>query len=197
MYCYTPDQGNRIYRRLERIQSFDPLAGVWKDDILPEKYEQLSEEEVSEFMTALETARKAHKGQTDKAGKDYISHPVMVSSLTRGSFAAVTAALLHDVVEDTPLTLKDLKNLGMSERELACVDTMTHRPQEPRKDYIERIAKNYDAVCVKLADLSHNSDLSRIDHPAEKDYQRVERYREEYRYLSAIRQKMEEKGETE
>ena len=193
MYCYDPGNGCAIYRTEPENQKLDPLAGAWIAAPLPPQYEIIPDEEAQMYLCALETARRAHKGQTDKAGKDYISHPVKVSSLTRGSFAAVTGALLHDVIEDTEVTYEDLKNLGMSERVLACVEAMTHRENETREDYIARIAKNYDAVCVKLADLTHNSDLSRIAEPRQKDYRRVERYRREYEYLSSVRRDMEER----
>lgn len=190
MYCYEQINGS-LYRTQPKEQKLDALAGMWTDAQIPSAAQRLSDEEAQMYLTALETARRAHKGQTDKAGKDYLSHPVTVSALTRGSFAAVTAALLHDVVEDTPVTLEDLRSLGMSEKVLACVDSLTHRQDERREEYIARIAKNYDAVCVKLADLTHNSDLSRIAHPSEKDFQRVRRYQKEYEYLSSVRKQME------
>ena len=93
------------------------------------------------------------------------------------------AALLHDVVEDTPVTLEDLANAGFSGRVLHAVCCLTHKYGETREAYISRIAEDPLAVRVKLADLAHNSDLSRMPAPSAKDYARAERYAKEAAFL--------------
>lgn len=131
-------------------------------------------------------ARVAHCGQVDKAGKPYIGHPTAVASMVN-SEAEKTVALLHDVVEDTNVTLNCLRVLGFPEDIVVAVDAITRRPGELRQDYLNRVAANEIATKVKIADLIHNSDLSRISEtrPLEqKDYERSWRYFQEIGFLS-------------
>ena len=131
---------------------------------------------------ALGLAAAAHKGQVDKAGEDYIKHPIAVAERL-DTEDEQTAALLHDIVEDTPVTLEDLANAGFSGRVLHAVCCLTHKYGETREAYISRIAEDPLAVRVKLADLAHNSDLSRMPAPSAKDYARAERYAKEAAFL--------------
>ena len=124
-------------------------------------------------------AAAAHKGQVDKAGEDYIKHPIAVAEQLYTEDEQ-TAALLHDIVEDT---LEDLANAGFSGRVLHVVCCLTHKYGETREAYISRIAEDPLAVRVKLADLAHNSDLSRMPAPSAKDYARAERYAKEAAFL--------------
>lgn len=142
---------------------------------------------------ALRLATEAHRGQVDKAGRDYINHPVAVAERL-DTAEAQTAALLHDVVEDTAVTLNDLRSEGFSERVVSAVEHLTHREGEPREDYIARIAENPLAVTVKLADLAHNSDLGRLPEVSEKDLQRVERYKRETELLTRVKAELLSKG---
>ena len=138
--------------------------------------------ESESVLKALRLATAAHSGQVDKAGEDYIKHPITVAESV-STEEAQTAALLHDVVEDTGLTLDDLRQAGFSEGILCAVDALTHREGESREAYITRLAKKPLAVTVKLADLRHNSDLSRLTSPTETDYMRVARYKGEIELL--------------
>ena len=131
---------------------------------------------------ALETATKAHKGQVDKAGKDYITHPIAVAEKV-DTDAEKAVAYLHDVVEETDITLDNLKEMGFPDEIVAAVDCLTKRDGVPLSDYLLRVKGNALARTVKLADLAHNSDISRIPHPTEKDFRRVERYHREAAYL--------------
>lgn len=131
---------------------------------------------------ALALAAEAHAGQKDKAGQDYILHPIHVA-MSLETEEAQTVALLHDVVEDTPVTLADLRTRGFSEAVLQAVDCLTHREGETRSAYLKRIAANPLAIRVKLADLAHNSDLRRIPAPTERDIARAARYQEEMAQL--------------
>ena len=115
---------------------------------------------------SIEIMRKAHEGQIDKSGRPYYLHPLRVAMrLASGTADERHAALLHDVVEDTTLTLQDLRALGYSERVLELVDILTRRKPagESHREYLERIVASGDraALRVKLADLYDNMSLAR------------------------------------
>ena len=88
-----------------------------------------------------------------------------------------TAALLHDVVEDTDVTFEDLAEMGFTPEVIRIVRLLTHDPEVPYMDYVRRIKEDPQAVKVKLSDLRHNSDLTRIDHVAQRDLDRVKKYK--------------------
>ena len=125
---------------------------------------------------ALKLCFEAHKNQTDKSGMPYVFHPFhLAEQMTDENTTAV--ALLHDIVEDTPITLEDLRAYGFPEEVVAAVALMTHADGVPYLEYVENIKKNEIARAVKLADLRHNSDLTRISAPTEKDLARREKYK--------------------
>lgn len=128
------------------------------------------------IRTALRIAMSAHKNQVDKAGKPYILHPLSVASGVESDDAYV-AALLHDVIEDSEYTADDLLDAGIPERIVEALLLLTHDKSEPYFDYVRRIKKNPIAREVKLSDLSHNMDLSRLPVVTEKDLERVEKYK--------------------
>ena len=121
-------------------------------------------------------ADRAHKGQVDKAGEPYILHPLYVMSKMHTEEEAIVA-ILHDVIEDTACTLDDLRKAGFSENVLESLRLLTHDPKAQYMNYIMKIKDNPIARNVKIADLKHNMDLTRIPHPAKKDYERVEKYK--------------------
>jgi (p)ppGpp synthase/HD superfamily hydrolase len=125
---------------------------------------------------AIVLAAQYHDGQTDKGGKPYILHPIRLM-LRASTEKEQIAALLHDIVEDTPLTLEDLRKEGFNERIIEAIDCLTRRPTETYEQFIERIQGNDLARRVKILDLEDNCDLSRISHPDENDYRRLEKYR--------------------
>lgn len=125
---------------------------------------------------ALEIAWKAHEGQTDKAGKPYIQHPLAVASRMETE-EEIAIALLHDVVEDTEVTFEDLEQAGFPQRVLEALRLLTHDPAEDYFTYIERVKGNPLARKVKLADLAHNSQTDRLPEITEKDRERLEKYR--------------------
>ena len=129
-------------------------------------------------------ATGAHNGQVDKGGQSYIEHPKAVVSFVETEDEK-TVAWLHDVVEDTDVELIDLVLIGFPLRIVNAVDAITHRKGEDRRVYLNRVANDPIAVRVKLADLMHNSDLTRIKNRLleQKDYDRVERYKQEIKYL--------------
>lgn len=132
---------------------------------------------MSTLNRAIAIAAKAHDGQVDKAGAPYILHPLRVMLNVEGE-SARTVAVLHDVVEDSDVTLEDLAKEGFSEEVLAAVEAVTARPGETRIEGAYRAAANPIARAVKLADNADNSNLSRIANPGAKDYARLEQYKE-------------------
>lgn len=125
---------------------------------------------------------EAHKEQRDKSGLPYVFHPFHLAEQMEDETTTLVA-LLHDVVEDTDYTLDDLRRMGFSQEVCEAVDLMTHREGVPYMDYVRRIKTNPVAVKVKLADLRHNSDMTRMEAPTERDLQRAEKYREAMRLL--------------
>lgn len=109
---------------------------------------------------AMQIAYKAHHGQFDKSGIPYIYHPIHLAEQMTDEYTTCTA-LLHDVVEDTCVTLEDLKEIFPPEVTDA-VSLMTHNPSVPYMEYVKTIKQNPVARAVKIADLIHNSDTTRI-----------------------------------
>lgn len=135
---------------------------------------------------ALRLATTAHKGQTDKGGTDYIKHPIAVAECFDDEEGQIVA-LLHDTIEDTEITVENLRAEGFSDAILNAICCLTKKKDESRDDYLQRVAENSLATKVKIADLAHNSDLSRITFPTEKDFARVEKYTKEVAFLKATR----------
>jgi (p)ppGpp synthase/HD superfamily hydrolase len=132
---------------------------------------------------ARQIAIKTHQGQLDKADQPYITHPEFVASQVTGD-EAKAVAWLHDVVEDTSVTFEDLRAAGLSEAVIAGVDAITKREGEDYETYLERVAANPLAKAVKLADLTHNMDTSRLKMITEKTRERLEKYRIAFAKLS-------------
>ena len=111
---------------------------------------------------ALQLCFQAHRDQTDKSGMPYVFHPFHLAEQMTTEDTTVTA-LLHDVVEDTHYTFEDLRQLGFAPQVLEALQLLTHDDRIPYPDYVRALKKNPIARAVKLADLRHNSDLSRLD----------------------------------
>ena len=131
---------------------------------------------------ALRLAYEAHQGQFDKSGVPYVFHPLHLAEQMPDE-ESIVAALLHDVEEDTDYSLEDLKSMGFPPKALEAVALLTHTGEEPYLRYVARIKENPIAKRVKLADLRHNSDLSRIRQVTERDRDRVEKYAAAIRLL--------------
>ena len=132
---------------------------------------------------AHEVAKKAHFGQTDRAGIDYIKHPETVASfVTTDEEKAV--AYLHDVIEDTTLTLLDLKKEDFSKNIIEAVDILTKKKGQDYQSYLNLVKTNELARVVKLADLRHNSDLTRLPLITEKDLERNKKYSSAITFLN-------------
>jgi (p)ppGpp synthase/HD superfamily hydrolase len=124
---------------------------------------------------AIALAAAAHAGQRDKGGEPYILHPLRVMLRLRDDDARIVA-VLHDVLEDTPLTRAALEAEGFSAPILDALDALTKRPGETRMQAAARAAVVPLARRVKLADNAENSDLSRIPAPTARDHARLEEY---------------------
>lgn len=131
----------------------------------------------SQESLARAIAEKAHADQVDKAGEPYIGHPAHVAASVEGD-KAKAVAWLHDVVEDTSTTFDDLRAAGVDDEVLVALELLTHDKSAPYMEYVAAIKKNDLARTVKLADLAHNSDLSRLPEVTEADLRRVEKYRQ-------------------
>ncbi len=139
---------------------------------------------MSRYDLALQIATQAHDGQKDKAGKDYIEHPVYVASKFSNEELKIVA-ILHDVLEDTYVSLADLEKYGFSKSILKAVDVITRKPNQRYKDYIALVKRDPLASSVKIEDIKHNMDLSRIPKPNRKDISRVNKYKKSLRFLAS------------
>jgi (p)ppGpp synthase/HD superfamily hydrolase len=138
---------------------------------------------------AIAFAVKAHDGmRRKKSDAPYILHPmeaaVIVGTMTDDQ-NLIAAAALHDVVEDSHFTLKELAYCGFSEEIVEAVDAITKRKEQSYEDYLVQVRANPLARKVKIADLVHNSDLSRLNVVKEEDLKRVKKYQEALIFLEA------------
>lgn len=125
---------------------------------------------------AMKLCYEAHKDQVDKTGVPYVFHPFHVAEQMT-SEASTIVALLHDVVEDTDYTLDDIAAAGFGKEIVEAVALMTHEDDVPYLDYVAKLKDNPIARAVKLADLAHNSDQSRLGEIDEETRQRLEKYK--------------------
>ena len=131
---------------------------------------------------AMKLCFEAHKEQLDKSGLPYVFHPFHLAEQMQTE-DAVTVALLHDVAEDTDLSLEDLSAMGFGEEVMAALRLLTHQEGVDYMDYVRAIRANPIARAVKRADLMHNSDLSRLEVIDEKALSRRTKYQEALKLL--------------
>lgn len=132
---------------------------------------------------AMKIAYEAHKEQIDKSGITYIYHPIHLVEQMDDEISTCVA-LLHDVVEDTSITFQDLSEYGIKDEIIDVLKLLTHNDDIPYMDYIRNIKNNVTATKVKLADLRHNSDLTRLEVIDEKTENRIKKYTEAIKLLS-------------
>ena len=132
---------------------------------------------------AKSIALDAHANQIDKAGVPYWHHPQFVADHVKTP-EEKAVAWLHDVVEDTDWTFEGLLAEGICPEVVEGVKAITKREGEAYETYLDRVKVNPFAKAVRLADLAHNMDLSRIAQPTEKDFARIEKYRWAVDYLT-------------
>src|SRR6476469_64416 len=136
------------------------------------------------LQRAIAIAAKAHEGQVDKAGNPYLDHPLAVMENVN-SLEQKIVAVLHDAVEDSELTLEQLRSEGFPEVIVSAIEAITKIEGEAYAAYLERVIANPIALRVKIADVTHNLDIRRIAHPTEADFQRIAKYKKVVSQLRA------------
>ena len=139
---------------------------------------------MSTLERAIQIATEAHKGQLDKAGRDYIGHPLRVMAMGKTEDEKIVG-VLHDVIEDTGWTFEMLEAEGFSREvieALRCVTKLSEN--ENYDDFIERVRKNPLAVAVKINDLTDNMDIRRLPYLSDKDVKRLKKYLKAYKKLT-------------
>ena len=134
---------------------------------------------------AIKLMYEVHKNQVDKAGLPYVLHPIHVAEEMPDETTTIVA-LLHDVVEDSNITFETLIKLGFNEEVIESLKLLTHNDNVDYFEYIKTVGTNPISTKVKLADLKHNSDLSRLDKVTEEDLLRVEKYKKCIDYLEKV-----------
>lgn len=132
---------------------------------------------------AMKLCFEAHKEQVDKSGLPYVFHPFHVAEQMTDEITTAIA-LLHDVVEDTDYTLQDLIDMGFPREVTDALALLTHEEGVPYLEYVAGIKADPAARAVKLADLAHNSDSTRLDSVDEKALERIEKYRKAIEILT-------------
>lgn len=161
---------------LDKLDSVDNKADYIRQLILNENSKSNKFLYTDMTKRALALAYKYHHGQVDKAGMPYIFHPFIVATQMNDEITT-TIALLHDMIEDTDITLYELKELFPNEVTDA-LDLLTYKHDCNYLEYISKIKENENARLVKLADLKHNSDLTRLPKITEKDQERYKKYQQ-------------------
>ena len=124
---------------------------------------------------ALKVSFEAHKDQVDHSGTPYVYHPYhLAEQMTDETTTCI--ALLHEVVEDTDITLAQLREMGFPDIVVEAVGVLTREHSVPYQEYIKRVKSNPLARIVKLADLEHNSDMSRLQEIDERSKSLAKRY---------------------
>ena len=139
---------------------------------------------MSTLERAIQIATEAHKGQLDKAGKDYIGHPLRVMEMGRTEEEKIVG-VLHDVVEDGDWTFEALEAEGFSKEVISALRCVTKTSENENYDeFIERVKKNPLAVAVKINDLTDNMDIRRLPYLSDKDVKRLKKYLKAYKKLT-------------
>lgn len=131
---------------------------------------------------AMIIAYEKHKKQKDKSGVPYIFHPIHIAEQMDDEKSTIVA-LLHDVIEDTSTTFKEIENLDFDKEVIDALKYLTHDKSKNYFDYIRKISKNSLATKVKIADLKHNLDTTRLNKMFDKDKKRNEKYKKCLNYL--------------
>ena len=138
---------------------------------------------MSTLERAIEIATQAHQGQFDKAGRDYIGHPLRVMEMGKTENEKIVG-VLHDVIEDTDWTFEKLTEEGFSQEIISALRCVTKLSEnENYDDFIDRVKKNPLAVAVKINDLTDNMDIRRLPYLSDKDVKRLKKYLKAYKRL--------------
>ena len=145
------------------------------------------------YNKCYDFAVSAHLGQVDKAGKDYFQHPCTVADIfdkkfkhlltNEELFIGICVALLHDVLEDSEFTQKDMLEFGIPFEIVSRCEIITRGKDESYMNFVRRCGDEKIVRYVKMADLLHNMDLTRLEKVTDKDLQRIKKYHKAYKYL--------------
>ena len=139
---------------------------------------------MSTLERAIQIATEAHKGQFDKAGREYIGHPIRVMEMGKTEDEKIVG-VLHDVIEDTDWTFERLEAEGFSQEIINALRCVTKTSEnENYDDFIDRVKKNPLAVAVKINDLTDNMDIRRLPYLSDKDVKRLKKYLKAYKRLT-------------
>lgn len=131
----------------------------------------------SQFDKMLDLCKLFHYGQVDKAGVPYLLHPLTVADkIVESDIELICIALGHDLIEDTDLTFDDLYGYEFSDRIIDGIKCLTKVKGESYLDYQTKVKSNSDAIKVKICDLEHNLDVSRLSNITSKDMERLKKY---------------------
>lgn len=134
---------------------------------------------------SLEIALKAYSGQKDKAGKTYILHPLRLMAKMETE-EEMSAALLHDVIEDSDYTAEDLLDNGIPSNVVKAVQSLTKIHGESYEIFIERVLLNKLASKIKKADIEDNINVLRLDSVSSKDLKRIAKYHKAWKTLNSM-----------
>jgi (p)ppGpp synthase/HD superfamily hydrolase len=138
-----------------------------------------------DLQAAIAISCEAHKNQLDKAGEPYILHPLRLMFQFEDTHLRIIA-VLHDVVEDSNLTINDLQKKGFDKKVLDALECLTKKENESYEQFIDRVSKNVLATVVKIADLKDNMNISRLAQITEKDLLRLKKYHSALNKLSRL-----------
>lgn len=138
---------------------------------------------MSNLDTAIAISSRVHTGQVDKADQPYILHPLRVMLKFQSEHERIVA-VLHDVIEDSEISLDDLERLGFSATIIEAIDCLTKRAEETYEEFISRVSLNDLARKIKIEDIKDNMDLTRIDSINDIDLARIKKYHRALKFLS-------------
>ena len=136
-------------------------------------------------INAMKILFNQQKDQVDKSGMPYVFHPWHVAEQMTDETTTIVA-LLHDVIEDTDMTLEDLEEYHFNEEIIAAICAITHNLDVAYDDYIKGVSNNPIATKVKIEDIRHNSDHTRLDQPEQTNHPKIEKYKKSFAYLTSL-----------
>ena len=190
---YILKQGDSLYFEDKNGVKFD-INFVESSNIILNISKREYKQELIKLQTQLAEATHlamyTHMEQLDRAGEPYIYHCITVMMNIKDidkifELKCRIVAILHDVIEDTttPNETRELLEMDIDKELIKCVELVSKEKEYVEEDYLNRIKENLIAKTVKIADLTHNMDLSRIKSPKEKDFERLKKYEKQKIYL--------------
>ena len=139
---------------------------------------------MNKLALAISITAKSFENVLDKGGQPYVLHCLRVMNNVQGDECVKCASVMHDLIEDTDWTFKELTALGFSDKTIGLLHLLTHQKETSYEDYIKAISVSKEATEIKLRDLEDNCNITRIKGLRKKDFDRVEKYHRAYIYLS-------------